>query len=65
MQAARGGHEDVVDILVGAGANLGGMETEYAELSLRNALESGDQNAVAVWAKTGMRTVVQSPVLKQ
>ncbi|KAG8217609.1 asparaginase-domain-containing protein [Butyriboletus roseoflavus] len=56
--AARQGHEDIVDTLVGAGANLGGLDYEagYAELSLKNALNSGDQNAIEIWGKTGMGT---------
>ncbi|KIJ10500.1 hypothetical protein PAXINDRAFT_101996 [Paxillus involutus ATCC 200175] len=54
--AARRGHEDIVDILISAGANLGGLEYEagYAELALKNALSSGDQIALKVWERTGM-----------
>ncbi|KAF9246423.1 asparaginase-domain-containing protein [Melanogaster broomeanus] len=59
--AARRGHEDIVDILISAGANLGGLEYEagYAELSLKNALSSGDQNSLKVWEKTGMDIAVR------
>ncbi|KIJ69086.1 hypothetical protein HYDPIDRAFT_123159 [Hydnomerulius pinastri MD-312] len=54
--AARQGHEEIVDTLVSAGANLGGMEYEagYAELALKNALGAGDRNALNVWRKSGM-----------
>lgn len=47
---------------MGAGANLGGLDYDagYAELSLKNALNSGDQNAIEVWGKTGMETVIRS-----
>ncbi|KAG6376247.1 asparaginase-domain-containing protein [Boletus reticuloceps] len=64
--AARQGHKDIVDILVGAGSNLGGLECEagYAELSMKNALNSGDQNAVEVWNKAGMKAIVRNPASK-
>ncbi|KAH0830662.1 asparaginase-domain-containing protein [Lanmaoa asiatica] len=64
--AARGRHKDVVDILVGAGASLGAFDCEagYAELSLENAISSGDQTAIEVWGKTGMRMAIQSSALK-
>ncbi|KAF8136467.1 asparaginase-domain-containing protein [Boletus edulis] len=60
--AARQGHKDIVDILVGAGSNLGGLECEagYAELSMKNALNSGDQNAVEVWNKAGMKAIIRN-----
>ncbi|KAF8559674.1 asparaginase-domain-containing protein [Imleria badia] len=63
--AARQGHKDIVNILVGTGANLGGLECEagYAELSMKNALNSGDQNAIEVWDKARMRMAIQSSVL--
>ncbi|KAH7926645.1 asparaginase-domain-containing protein [Leucogyrophana mollusca] len=55
--AARQGHEDVVDILISAGANLGGVEYEtgFATLALQNAMRSGHEGAFKIWAKTGMR----------
>ncbi|KAF9227810.1 asparaginase-domain-containing protein [Gyrodon lividus] len=61
--AARRGHEDIVDILISAGANLGGLEYEagYAELAMKNALSSGDKNALGVWEKTGMDMPVRDP----
>jgi len=57
-QAARQGFADIVDILVSAGANLGGHEYEfgYAALALENALDSGDHRAASIWKKTGMDT---------
>lgn len=56
--AARQGFADIVDILVSAGANLGGHEYEfgYAALALENALDSGDHRAASIWKKTGMDT---------
>ncbi|KAH7889585.1 asparaginase-domain-containing protein [Phlebopus sp. FC_14] len=54
--AARQGHSDIVDNLVRAGASLGGLEHEtgYAALALKNAHDSGDENAFRVWRKAGM-----------
>lgn len=51
-----------MDILVSAGANLGGHEYEfgYAALALEHALDSGDQQAASIWKKTGMDTTTLS-----
>lgn len=40
---------------MGAGANLGGYESGYVELSLKNALDAGDEAAIEIWSKTGMK----------
>lgn len=42
---------------MGAGANLGGLECEagYAELSMKNAYNYGDEDAIEAWGKVGMR----------
>jgi lysophospholipase len=56
-QAARQGHELVVDNLVKVGANLGGSDLDggFAMLAVQNALRARDQNAIRIWAKAGMK----------
>lgn len=51
---------------MGAGANLGGLECDagYAELSMKNAFNSGDLNAIEVWDKAGMGMPVASSASK-
>jgi len=60
MQAARQGHESVVENLVKVGANLGGSDLEggFATLAIQSALHAGDQNAIRIWTKAGMKTPV-------
>ncbi|KAI6022763.1 asparaginase-domain-containing protein [Pisolithus marmoratus] len=54
--AARQGHADIVDLLVSAGANLGGFECDagYASLALKSALDSGDHKSISIWKNAGM-----------
>jgi len=54
-QAARQGHSGIVDTLVSAGANLGGMENEagYVGLAVQNAVRTGDEAAVDIWKHAG------------
>ncbi|KAI6045537.1 asparaginase-domain-containing protein [Pisolithus marmoratus] len=54
--AARQGHANIVDLLVSAGANLGGFEcgAGYASLALKSALDSGDHKSVSIWRNAGM-----------
>ncbi|KAH7908874.1 asparaginase-domain-containing protein [Hygrophoropsis aurantiaca] len=54
--ATRQGHEEIVDLLISAGANLGGVESEtgFVTLAMQNALRSGNEKAFRLWAKTGI-----------
>lgn len=49
-------HESVVDLLVAAGANLGGSDIEggFADIAIKNAIRYGDEGAVQVWQKSGI-----------
>ncbi|TFK54703.1 L-asparaginase [Heliocybe sulcata] len=53
--AARQGHEDIVDILVKAGANLGGSDIEggFVSLAVQKAMRARDERASRIWVKAG------------
>lgn len=55
--AARQGHGLIVDTLVSAGANLGGMENEagYVGLAVQNAVNAGDEAVVEIWRRAGAK----------
>lgn len=55
-QAARMKHGGVVDLLVRAGANLGGTDIEggYAGVAIEKAIRHGDEGAMEVWRKSGI-----------
>ncbi|KAG1867150.1 asparaginase-domain-containing protein [Suillus subalutaceus] len=57
--AARQGHADIVDTLVSAGANLGGMENEagYVGLAMQNAVHAGNEAMVDIWRQAGVKLV--------
>jgi 60kDa lysophospholipase len=57
LQAARQGHEKIVDALVQAGANLGGIDFEggFVALAVKLALRAGDQNSLRIWSKAGVQ----------
>lgn len=54
-QAARQGHEEVVDLLVKAGSNLSGSDIEggFASLISHKAALAHDERAVRIWTKAG------------
>ncbi|KAG1790998.1 uncharacterized protein BJ212DRAFT_1593167 [Suillus subaureus] len=53
----RQGHGDIVDTLVSAGANLGGMENEagYVGLAVQNAVHAGNEATVDIWRRAGVK----------
>jgi len=55
--AARLGNEIIVDLLVKAGANLGGSDLEggFVDLAVKRASLSGDQRRLNAWSKTGIK----------
>lgn len=55
IQAARQGHEGIVDILVETGANLGGSDVEggFVSLIFQKALHAHDERAIRIWRKAG------------
>ena len=54
--AARQGHEGLVDLLVKAGANLGGADVDggFVGLAVRKATRARDDRALRVWKKAGV-----------
>jgi lysophospholipase len=54
-QAARRSHAAIVDILVTAGANLGGSDLEggYVDLEVKKALTRGAEHSLEIWRKAG------------
>ncbi|KAF7295368.1 L-asparaginase [Mycena indigotica] len=52
--AARQGHENVVDMLIQAGARLSGSDGTFAQLAVRTATENGDVVSSNIWAKAGV-----------
>lgn len=55
-QAARMKHGNVVDLLVSAGANLGGSDIEggFANVVVEKAIRHGDEGAIQVWERSGI-----------
>ncbi|THH17107.1 hypothetical protein EW146_g3638 [Bondarzewia mesenterica] len=53
LQAARQGHDAVVETLLKAGANLGGADVQggFAALAMENAYRAGDERALNIWVK--------------
>lgn len=56
LQAARQGHEEIVDLLMKAGANLGGSDIEggFVSLIADKAARAHDERSVRIWMKAGM-----------
>ena len=54
--AARQGHDGLVDLLVKAGANLGGADVDggFVALAVRKAAGARDERALRVWKKAGV-----------
>jgi lysophospholipase len=55
-QAARQGHEGTVDLLLQAGATLGGQDLNggYVRLALKTALRNSNYTSIRVWSKAGL-----------
>ena len=53
--AARQGHEDMVDLLVKTGANLGGSDIEggFVALAVKKATHARDERLINIWKKAG------------
>ncbi|KAJ7582990.1 L-asparaginase [Mycena floridula] len=58
--AARQGHESVVDLLVQAGATLGGLDGTFASLAVETAIRSDDQKSLTRWSKAGVQPRVKA-----
>lgn len=54
-QAARKGHENIVTMLVQAGASLGGLDGGFAALAVQTAARNADQVSLNIWSQAGMR----------
>lgn len=58
-QAARQGHETIVDVLVQAGAALGGTDKLFVDKIFRDATRAGNQQSLHVWLKAGWKSGVE------
>jgi lysophospholipase len=49
-------HGSVVDLLVSAGANLGGSDIEggFANVAIEKAIRHGDERAMQMWQRSGI-----------
>jgi len=49
-------HGSIVDILVSAGANLGGSDIEggFVDVVVEKALRHGDERVIRMWQKSGI-----------
>ena len=54
-QAARQGHEAIVDVLVQAGAALGGADKLFVDSIFKDAKRSGKQHSLHLWRKAGWK----------
>ncbi|KAJ7444865.1 L-asparaginase [Mycena latifolia] len=53
--AARKGHENIVTVLVQAGASLSGLDDGFAALAMEMAIRGADQAALDIWSKAGVQ----------
>ena len=60
-------HGSVVDLLVRAGANLGGSDIEggFADVVVKKALRHGDEWAIQVWQRSGISLEKKPDVAKK
>lgn len=60
-------HANIVDLLVSAGANLGGSDIEggFADIAVEKALRRGDEGTIEVWQKSGIRVKAEGIVGKR
>lgn len=61
-QAARQGHEAIVDVLVQAGAALGGTDQLFVDNIFKDATRAGNQQSLHVWLKTGWKSGVEEDI---
>lgn len=55
IQAARHGHEDVVDVLLQAGATFGGSDRRFVDVSVGDVRQVGNETALRIWGKCGIK----------
>lgn len=50
-------HGSIVDLLVSAGANLGGSDIEggFTDVAIQKALRHKDEGAIEVWQRSGIK----------
>ncbi|KAK7037940.1 asparaginase-domain-containing protein [Favolaschia claudopus] len=53
--AARKGYEEIVDVLVQAGASLSGFDGGYAALAVEKAAQFADSSSLDIWGRAGLR----------
>ena len=58
-QAARQGHEVIVDVLVQAGASLGGTDQLFVDSVFKDATRTGNQHSLHIWLKAGWTSGVE------
>lgn len=54
-QAARQKHEDVVDLLVQAGATLGGSDIHFVNSFMGDSVEGSNRDPLRIWMKAGWK----------
>ncbi|KAF8809099.1 L-asparaginase [Phlegmacium glaucopus] len=63
--AARQGHEAIVDVLVQAGARLGGTDQLFVDNIVKDATRAGDQRSLRIWLKAGWEPGLPKAVLTE
>ena len=58
-QAARQGHEAIVDVLVQVGAALGGTDQLFVDNISKDATRAGNQQSLRLWLKAGWKSGVE------
>jgi lysophospholipase len=58
IKAARQGHDAIVDILVQAGAALGGTDQVFVDSIFKDATRAGNKNSLHIWLKAGWESGV-------
>jgi lysophospholipase len=62
VQAARQGHQSTIEVLIQAGASLGGADERFAAFLAREAAHNGDHEALKTWKQCGVDVKVESTV---
>ena len=61
-QAARQGHEAIVDVLVQAGAALGVTDKLFVDSIFKDAAQAGNQHSLNIWLKAGWASDMQDTI---
>ena len=53
------GHEAIVDVLVQAGAALGGTDQLFIDTIFKDATRAGNQHSLHIWVKAGWESGIE------